>query len=133
VHIGLYTACIARLNILHIWTDLEHLDAQFMTWNTRECEEGKFAQVATDIGPADAHPMGSNQGLASPWCTWPIDRDFPELFWFDDLNCAHGFNKLIRVKTGCYSSPVTLILPDFSLDAPADASGSIAFGSAAGV
>src|SRR5205823_3471088 len=57
---------IAGMNIGYPRTDIQDLHAQFMTRNARITEERHFAQIAGDVGAADADLVHPDQRLARP-------------------------------------------------------------------
>src|SRR5205085_2596520 len=64
IQVRLDGAAVTRLDVGDVGADLEHLDAQLMAGNTRIAEERHLAQVAADVGAADADAMDANQGLS---------------------------------------------------------------------
>jgi hypothetical protein len=85
-----------------------------MAWDAGEIKEREFTQVAAYIRSANTHAVSPHKSLTRPWSSGTLDGYFTKLLWFNDLDCAHRVIKLIKLGKGCYSSPVTLILPDFS-------------------
>ena len=66
VDVGLDRAAVAGLDVRHALADLDHLDPQLVAGDARIAEEGHLAEVAADVGPADADPVDAHQRLARP-------------------------------------------------------------------
>ena len=57
-------AAIARVNVGHARADIQDLDPELMAGNARITKERHFAQVAADIGAANAYLVDADQCLA---------------------------------------------------------------------
>jgi hypothetical protein len=66
VEVRLDRAAVAGPDVYHPRADLEHLDPQLMPRNAGVAEERHLAQVAADVGAADADPVDAHQRLARP-------------------------------------------------------------------
>src|SRR5262249_24429055 len=66
------------------------LDAEFMAGDSRVAIEGHFAQVATDVGPADADAVDADEGFAGPWPRGFWNGDGSEATWLFQLNGVHA-------------------------------------------
>src|SRR5262249_14354737 len=68
-------AAVAGPDVGHARADGEHLDAELVAGDTRVAEEGHLAQVAADVGAADADAVDAHQRLARPRRRGPVDLD----------------------------------------------------------
>jgi len=64
IEIRLNRTLIPRFNIDYVCPDLQNLDSELVSRNTRIREEGHFPQIATDIGTADTNTMNPHEGFA---------------------------------------------------------------------
>ena len=68
--------------------DCEHLDAQLVAGNARVAEERHLAEIAADVGAADADAMHANQRLARARARGVLNRPI-EVAGFFKTNCFH--------------------------------------------
>jgi hypothetical protein len=69
--------------------DAHHFDAQFVPRNPRVGEEGHLAQVASEVGAANAHLMNADHGLTRTGSGGFVDIDDPEGSGLFQLNGLH--------------------------------------------
>jgi hypothetical protein len=89
VQVGLYAAPISRTHVRDPVADRHHFDTQFMPGNPRVGKEGHLAQVAAEVGTANAHLMDANHSLTRAGSRRFVDVDDPErsgLFQLDGLH-----------------------------------------------
>jgi hypothetical protein len=63
VQIGFNRAAVTHMQAAIILTDSDNFYTEFMTENTRICQEGHFAPVSVQICAAHAHTMHPHQCL----------------------------------------------------------------------
>ena len=63
IDVWLDTTAVAWLDVGHVLSDFQDLNAQFVTQDARIGNEGKRASVTTEIGAADAHAVNAHAGL----------------------------------------------------------------------
>src|SRR5262245_35018632 len=73
VHIRLNRAAAAGLHVGYSRTDGDYLHAEFMSGDTRVTEKRHLAQVAADVGAANADSMHADQRLACAGLAGGID------------------------------------------------------------
>jgi hypothetical protein len=78
VQVGLDAAPISGTHVRDPVTDAHHFDTQFMPRNPRIGEEGHLAQVASEVGAANAHLMDADHGLTRAGSGGFVDIDDPE-------------------------------------------------------
>ena len=64
VEVGLDGATVADLEMGDTFTDGEDFDTEFMTKDARELDEGHLAEVAAEVGAADADGADGDEGFA---------------------------------------------------------------------
>src|SRR5438067_277466 len=79
VDVRLHRTPIARLDIGHARPDIEHLDTELVAGDARIAEEGHLAEIAADIGAANADPMHAHERLPRPWFLRPGNVDALEI------------------------------------------------------
>ena len=91
VEVGLKGALVAGLHVGDALADGNDFEAEFVTGSAWVGEEGEFTEVAGEVGSADAHAMGADEGLAGSgrFDVGEIDRgDFFDVGEFDCV--GHG-------------------------------------------
>ena len=78
IQVGLDAAPISGTHVRDPVADAHHFDAQFMPRNPRVGEEGHLAQVAAEVGTANAHLMDANHSLTRAGSRRFVDVDDPE-------------------------------------------------------
>ena len=79
VHVRLDGAAVARLDVGDAGADLEHLDAQFVAGDARIAVERHLAEIAADVGAADADAVDAHQRLAGAGLRRLVDGDLLEI------------------------------------------------------
>lgn len=64
VQIRLDATAVTRIQMPHLRADGEDLDAEFMSEDSRELDEGHLAQVTAEVGAADADGFDRNESFA---------------------------------------------------------------------
>ena len=103
VDVGLQRALVAGLHVRHVRADREHFEAEFMAGDARVGKERHLSEVAREIGPADAHAMSADEGLArarSGWLGKLDDVDFLRLGELDRFHRISCFQAALRGGPG---------------------------------
>ena len=66
VDVRLDRAAVARLHVRHALADREHFDAELVPGNARIAEERHLAEIAAEIGAADADAVHAHERFARP-------------------------------------------------------------------
>jgi hypothetical protein len=78
IQVRLHAAPISGTHVGDPVADAHHFDTQFMPRNPRIGEEGHLAQVASEVGAANAHLMDTDHGLTRARSGGFIEIDDPE-------------------------------------------------------
>ena len=103
VDVGLDGAAVAGLDVGDAGADLDDLDAKFVAGDARIAVEGHLAEIAADVGAADADAMDPDQDVAGAGPFGLVDRDLLKLtglFQEDRFHqadpCNHGWRNKVR-------------------------------------
>src|SRR5207249_175107 len=79
VDVRLDGAAVAGPDVAHAGADFQHLDAQLVAGDARVAEERHLAEVAADVGAADADAVDADQRLAGAGAIRAVDVDALEV------------------------------------------------------
>ncbi len=89
VDVGLERAFVTGLDVGDAFTDGDHFESEFVTRGAGVGEEGKFAEVAGEVGATDAHAMGADQCLSGAWCFGIRDVNGGDFFNVGEFDGKH--------------------------------------------
>ena len=78
VHVRLDGTTVAGLDVGHIGADLQHFDAEFMSGDARIAVERHLAEIAADVGAANADAVDAHQRFAGAGFFRLVDGDLLE-------------------------------------------------------
>lgn len=90
VEVGLDGAAITGCEMSDTRADCEDFDAELMTENARELDEGHFAEIAADVSAADADGTDGDKGFALLWRGGFGQCGPREVFWSGESQRGHG-------------------------------------------
>jgi hypothetical protein len=90
IQIGLHAAAIPWSYRRDALADRHHLDPQFVARDSRIREKRHLAQVASEVGTANAHLMDANHNLTRAGSRRFVDVDHPERSGFFQLDGLHS-------------------------------------------
>ena len=90
VDVGFERALVAGLHVRDAFTGRQHLESEFVTGDARIGKERHLAEIAGEIGPADAHAVGADQRLAGAGRGRFGEIDDVDLFGAGELDGFHG-------------------------------------------
>ncbi len=99
VDVGFHRAAVARSNICDVGSHREHLDSEFVAWNSGVRVEGHFAEVTAVIRAADSDAVDSDEGLSEARGGRGCDFDGAEGLRLEELDGLHGGGLVVFWET----------------------------------
>src|SRR5208282_2937623 len=90
VQVRLHRTAVARLDVRHAGADVQDLDAKLVAGDARVAVKGHLAEIAADVGAADADAVDAHQGIARFGPVGLRDADLPKRAWLFEEDGLHA-------------------------------------------